>query len=109
MQVRDRDDVKWSVRRVWWPFGKWVLELPDWGGLFVIGMVLTAPLVLIWPFWLLAHAFGMPWTLVVRRERKEVRREKVTGWTASKERMAAILEEVREQGGPAIPPGVTVH
>ena len=40
--------------RVWWPFGTWLFDLPDWGGLFVIGMVLMAPLVVIWLFWLLA-------------------------------------------------------
>lgn len=97
------------MRRVWWPFGSWLLDLPEWGGLFAIGMVLMAPLVVIWPFWLLAHTLGVPWTLVVRRERKEIRREKVTGWAASRERMTAILDEARAHGGPTIPPGATVH
>ncbi len=106
--VRDATDRKWTVRRVWWPFGTWLLDLPDWGGLFVIGMVLTAPLVVIWPFWLLAHTLGVPWTLVVRRQGKEVRRETVAGWAASRDRMAAILEEVRTEGGPELPPGATL-
>jgi len=106
--VRDAGNVRWSVRRVWWPFGRWLLDLPDWGGLFVMGLVLTAPLVAIWPFWLLAHLLGLPWVLVVRRERKEIRREKVTGWTASKDRTAVILDELRREGGPELPAGTTL-
>lgn len=106
---RDAADRKWTVRRVWWPFGTWLLDLPDWGGLFVIGMVLTAPLVVIWPFWLLAHLLGVPWTLIVRRQGDEVRREKVVGWSASGERMNAILEEVRSQGGPELAEGTALH
>lgn len=108
MQVRDRDNVRWTVRRVWWPFGTALLDLPEWGGLFVIGLVLMAPLAVVWPFWLLAHAFGLPWTLIVRRERKEVRREKVTGWTASNDRMAELLDELRHEGGPELPGGSTL-
>ena len=107
--VRDAANTRWTVRRVWWPFGTWLLDLPDWGGLFAIGLVLTAPLVLIWPFWLLSKAFGAPWTLVVRRAGKEVRREKVAGWAASGERMAAILREARSEGGPELPAGATIH
>ena len=107
--VRDAANARWTVRRVWWPFGTWLLDLPEWGGLFVIGMVLMAPLVVIWPFWLLARFLGVPWTVVVRRERKEVRREKVAGWTASRDRMAAILEEVRTEGGPELPEGATLN
>lgn len=109
MQARDADDVRWTVRRVWWPFGTWLLDLPDWGGLFVVGMVLMAPLVVIWPFWLLAKMFGVPWTLVIRRAGEEVRREKVAGWARSGERMAEILADARAGGGPELPPGVTVH
>lgn len=105
---RDADNKRWTVRRVWWPFGTWLLDLPDWGGLFVIGMVLTAPLVVIWPFWLLARFLGAPWTLVVRREGKEIRREKVAGWTASGERITAILDEARTGGGPELPEGATL-
>ncbi len=86
--VRDATDVRWTVRRVWWPFGTWLLDLPEWGGLFVIGMVLMTPLVVIWPFWLLARVLGVPWILVVRRAGKEVRREQVAGWSASRQRIA---------------------
>lgn len=107
--VRDAAHARWTVRRVWWPFGTWLLDLPDWGGLFVIGMVLTAPLVAIWPLWLLAHLFGLPWTLVVRREHKEARREKVAGWAASRTRMMTLLEEARAHGGPELPEGAVLN
>ena len=99
VRFTDVTNKRCSVRRVWWPFGTWLFDLPDWGGLFVIGMVLMAPLVVIWPFWLLARFLGVPWTLIVRRDRKELRREKVAGWAASKDRMAAILDEARRPAG----------
>ncbi len=107
--VRDASDARWTVRRVWWPFGTWLLDLPDWGGLFTIGLVLMAPLVVIWPFWLLARVFGVPWTLIVRRDRNEVRREKVKGWKGSGDRMAEILDEVRAEGGPEAESGAVVY
>lgn len=106
--VRDAANTRWTVRRVWWPFGTWLLDLPEWGGLFVIGMVLMAPLIVIWPFWLLARVLGVPWTLVVRRGRTEVRREKVAGWEASRDRMNEIVEELRREGGPELPAGATI-
>ena len=54
----------------------WLLDLPDWDWLFILGLLVLAPLVVIWPFWLLARFLGAPWTLVVRRQGKEVRRER---------------------------------
>ena len=93
---------------MWWPFGTWLLDLPAWGGLFVIGMVLTAPLVVIWPFWLLARLLGAPWTIVVRRSGEEMSREQVVGWSTSRDRMAAILRYVCEQGDPGLPAGATL-
>lgn len=108
MQVRDRDDVKWTVRRVWWPFGTWLLDLPEWGGLFVLGIVLTALLVVIWPFWLATRFLGVPWRLIIRREGKEVRRETVKGWQASRSRIAELLDELRGEGGPELPAGATI-
>ncbi|MCI4676211.1 hypothetical protein [Candidatus Mycolicibacterium alkanivorans] len=107
--VRDATNVRWTVRRVWWPFGTLLLDLPEWGGLFAIGMLLTLPLVVIWPFWVLAHFLGAPWTLVVRRQGKEIRREKVKGWYESRQRMAGILDEARRQGSPEAESGATVY
>lgn len=86
-----------------------LLDLPEWGGLFVIGMVLMAPLAVIWPFWLLAHAFGLAWTLIVRRERKEVRREERSpAGRRRRDRMVELLEELRHEGGPELPGGATL-
>ena len=79
--VHDAANVRWTVRRVWWPFGTWLFDLPEWGGLFAMGMLLLAPLVVIWPFWLLARFLGVPWTLIVRRRGEEVRRGKVRAGT----------------------------
>lgn len=107
--VRDATNVRWTVRRVWWPFGTWLLDLPDWGGLFAIGMVLTLPLVVIWPFWLLSRFLGAPWTLVVKRDGDEVRREEVKGWNSSRQRMTEILDEVRREGSAEAESGATVY
>ena len=105
---RDAENKRWTVRRVWWPFGTWLLDLPDWGGLFALGLLLMAPLVVIWPFWVLAKYIGTPWTLIVRREGEEMNREQVVGWAASRERMDAILRHVCSEGGPELPPGTTL-
>ncbi|HNM10492.1 MAG TPA: hypothetical protein PKI02_03510 [Mycobacterium sp.] len=107
--VRDAANVRWTVRRVWWPFGTWLFDLPEWGGLFAMGMLLLAPLVVIWPFWLLARFLGVPWTLIVRRQGEEVRREKVKGWTGSRDRMTEILEEARREGGPEAESGARIY
>ena len=51
----------------------------------------------------------MPWTVVMRRMGDVVHQEKVSGWTASKVRIAALVEEVRSGGGPGVPSGVTIY
>lgn len=98
--VRDSTNVRWTVRRLRWPFGEMFFnpDWPDW--LFVIGLVVTLPFVIAWPFWLVARFLGAPWTLVVRRKGREVRRESVKGWTASRQKMQEILAEARREGGP---------
>jgi len=107
--VRDATNTRWTVRRVWWPFGTWLLDLPEWGGLFALGMLLTLPLVVIWPFWLLARFLGAPWTIVVKRKGDEIHREKVTGWTASGERMAEMMAEARRHGSPEAESGAVIY
>ncbi|BBZ75562.1 hypothetical protein MANY_08990 [Mycolicibacterium anyangense] len=107
--VRDATNTRWTVRRVWWPFGTWLLELPEWGGLFALGMLLTLPLVVVWPFWVLARFLGAPWTIVVKRKGDEIHREKVTGWTASRERMADMMAEARRHGSPEAESGAVVY
>lgn len=107
--VRDATNTRWTVRRVWWPFGTWLFDLPDWDWLFILGLLVLAPLVVIWPFWLLARFLGAPWTLIVRRQGKEVRREKVKGWNGSRDRIAEILDEARREGSPEAESGAEVH
>ncbi|WP_059020161.1 hypothetical protein [Mycobacterium sp. M26] len=107
--VRDATNTRWTVRRVWWPFGTWMLNLPDWDWLFALGMLLTLPLVVIWPFWLLARFLGAPWTIVVKRKGDEIHREKVTGWTASGERMAEMMAEARRHGSPEAESGAVIY
>ena len=108
--VRDADNAQWIVRRVWWPFGTWLSEITEGELLFMLALVVTAPLVLLWPCWLLTRVFGMPWTVVVRRMGTEMHREKVSGWNASRERIAALLDQARSGGGPDLPrKGVTIH
>ncbi|MET0701170.1 MAG: hypothetical protein ABWY93_16060 [Mycobacterium sp.] len=99
-RFRDAEGVRWSVRRVWWPFGEIVYVSTDSPILFWIGMLFTAPVVIVWPFWLLARFLGAPWTIKVRRKGKVVRSEKVKGFGASARRMAEIADEQRAQARP---------
>lgn len=91
---RDPDGAFWTVRRVWWPFATWLAQATENELVFTLALIATAPMVLIWPFWLLTRFAGRPWTLVVRRMGEEMNREQVEGWSASRDRMAAILRHV---------------
>ena len=62
----------------------------DW-----IGLVLALPLLILWPFWLLAKVFGAKWTIIVDRGGAEVHRELVRGWSASEARMAELAHEIQ--------------
>jgi hypothetical protein len=99
-RFRDAEDVRWSVRRVWWPFGEIVYASTESGILFWIGMLFTAPVVIAWPFWLLARFLGAAWTIKVRRKGKVVRSEQVKGFGASGRRMGEIADELRAQALP---------
>jgi hypothetical protein len=83
------------------------LDWPDWA--FVIGLVVTTPFLVAWPFWLVARFLGAPWTLIVKRAGHELRKEKVNGWQASRQRMAEILAEARVSGSPEAESGFTVY
>lgn len=94
--MRDAEGVRWSVRRVWWPFGEIEWTSSDDGIFFWIGFLLTAFVVIAWPIWLGVRFAGVtPWTIKVRRKGNVVRSEKVKGFGASRVRMRAIAEEVR--------------
>ena len=107
--VRDASNAQWTVGRVWWPFGTWLAQTTESELVFMLALIVTAPLAVIWPFWLLSRMAGMPWTVVMRRMGEVVHREKVSGWTASKVRIAALVDEVRSGGGPGVPSGVTIY
>ncbi len=99
-RFRDAQGVRWSVRRVWWPFGELIWDTNDSGIFFWIGAITTVPLLVAWPFWLLARFLGASWTIKVRRKGKVVRSEKVKGWGASGRRMSEIADELRAQAMP---------
>jgi hypothetical protein len=99
-RFRDAQGVRWSVRRVWWPFGELIWDTNDSGIFFWIGAITTVPLVLAWPFWLLARVLGAPWTIHVRRKGKIVQSEKVKGFGASRRRIVELADELRARPGP---------
>jgi hypothetical protein len=45
----------------------------------------------------------------MRRMGDVVHQEKVSGWTASKVRIAALVDQVRSGGGHGVPSGVTIY
>lgn len=57
------------------------------GGIFVAVALL---LFLAWPFWFAAKFLGVPWTIVIERDGREVGTERVRGWRASERRMEEI-------------------
>ena len=92
--VTDPDGTEWRVRRRWWPFWD-VFDIVDIAFLDWIGLVLALPLLILWPFWLLAKVFGAKWTIIVDRGGAEVHRELVRGWSASEARMAELAHEIQ--------------
>lgn len=93
---RDAEGVRWSVRRVWWPFGEVTGTSGDTGIFFWIGVLFIVFVVVGWPIWLIAKLLKLsPWTIKVRRKGKVVRSEQVKGLAASRRRMADIRDELQ--------------
>ena len=61
----------------------------------VIMFLIALPVLLAWPFWLLAKLCGVPWKVVTERDGDEVGREKVSGWRASGRRIDEIVLEIK--------------
>ncbi|MGW4480309.1 hypothetical protein [Rhodococcus triatomae] len=131
MRLRDDRDVRWSVRRRWLPWRR-KTSVPDWGPdvgdislgddpisavIGIVLMILLLPvlvlalvvglefllLLLLVPVWVVVRVvFGLPWTVVVRREGRVVHEEGVRGWRASSERIDVIAAELRTGRGPAV-------
>ncbi|SEQ32100.1 hypothetical protein SAMN04488583_2323 [Mycobacterium sp. 88mf] len=98
--------VNWTVRRKW-------MYGPDTAGDSdgVIGTVFTAVVLLVflaWPFWFVAKFLGVPWTIVIERDGREVGTERVKGWRASERRMDEIRRNILTSGvsqqNPPYPP-----
>ena len=88
--VTDPNGRQWSVHRRWWPFGDMVDLAFD--GLF--GLVLAAPFLLLWPFWLLGKAFGVRWRIVVERDGAEIESHLVRGWRRSGARLDELALQI---------------
>ena len=66
------------------------------GGSTEIGALVLFPLLAVawWPFWFVAHWFGLPWRLVIKRDGTEVYEIEVRGWHKSRRRIQEIAESV---------------
>lgn len=93
--VTDPDGVEWRVRRRWWPFWD-VFDIVDIAFLDWVGVVLALPLLILWPFWLLAKLFGVRWKIIVERGGAEAHHELVRWWGASEARIAELTQEIRQ-------------
>ena len=128
MRFRDERDAKWRVGRRWLPWRRRA-KVPDWGSGFdgatlgddpisaiigIVVLVLMLPvlllalvvgvefllLLLLLPLWVGVRVlFGLPWTVVVRRDGKVVHEEQVRGWRASASRIEAIGAQLRNGRG----------
>jgi len=89
--VTDPNGVQWSVYRRLWPFPGLddLLDNFDFFG-WLVGLALILPVLLLWPFWLLAKVLGVRWVVIVERDHVEVQRELVRGWRRSNGRVAEL-------------------
>jgi hypothetical protein len=98
-EFRDAEDVKWSVRRRWWPLlGPLDMASSGSSGLGVVLFVIALPVLLVWPIWFAAKLCGAPWKVVTERDGQEVSLEKVRGWRASGRRIDELVTELRGGG-----------
>ena len=98
-EFRDADNVKWRVRRLWWPLlGPMDMASSGTSVFGLVMFVLALPMLLSWPFWFAAKFCGAPWKVVTERDGDEIAREKVTGWRASGLRVQEIVAEIRGTG-----------
>lgn len=95
INVTDVRDVPWTVGRRWWYDFEMTPEFMNsdtgMGGGTLLGPALLAAA---WPFWFIAHWFGLPWRIVVSEDGELVDQEKVRGWRASQHRMQEIVDEI---------------
>ena len=118
MRVHDGHGARWTVRRRWLPWRRRT-SVPDWGPdvdlsvgddpisaiIGIVVLILMLPvlvlallvglefllLLLLVPVWVVVRAvFGVPWILVVRRDRKVVHEEAVRGWRTAADRIEEI-------------------
>jgi hypothetical protein len=100
--VTDPEGTKWSVHRRWWPLPRAFTLLDLVNHLDIWGILLVLPMLLSWPFWLLAKFVGVRWRLVVKRESTEVDQELVRGWGRSTARVEELVADIRD-GGVSLP------
>jgi hypothetical protein len=105
VRVTDPSGLKWSVSRKWWDLLK--LESPAFDGtpMETVQMFIQLPLMVMWPFWLAAKWLGVPWTIVIKRNGKQVGREKVRGWRSSGARVDEIARQAAA-GTSSLPFGI---
>ena len=87
--VTDPDGVSWTVRRWWWKTVPWETGFATLDGFIALFFL---PFMLMWPFWLLAKWLGVPWVVLVERDGKRVRKERVRGWRESGERVTELAQ-----------------
>jgi hypothetical protein len=87
------------VRRRWLPLLT-VLDAAsnDFGVFSTLALLVAIPMLLVWPFWLLAKLCGVKWKVVTERDGTEVAVEKVKGYRASRRRIDEIVADVRAKG-----------
>lgn len=108
VRVQDPRGGKWEVQRVWYlseypysPTSTHVARLADLPHHLdgdPCDSLADFPRMAVW---FVAKFLGLPWKIVVRKDDREARTEKVRGWKASKRRVAQIAAELEHSGGSA--------
>ena len=77
--VADPQGAQWTVRRA---------PIPDMSA----ASGAEEGLILMWPFWFIAHWLGLPWKIVIHRDGAWEGSESVRGWHKSGRRIQEIAE-----------------
>ncbi len=88
--VTDPRGAQWTVRRRRW-YG---MSNFGHGGGNEIGELVLLPLLAVawWPIWFVAHWFGLPWRIVIKRGGNDVYEIEVRGWRKSRRRIQEVAE-----------------
>jgi hypothetical protein len=97
-EVTDPHGARWSVHRRWMcPH----LHMGDLGGdgqwapgvaVLVLWAIVLVQIIVVWPWWFVAHWFGVPWIIVIERNGYQEFEARGNGWRESQRAIREMVE-----------------